>query len=267
MATIELFDRVSHAALYSKYRPTYSKSILDIIANYMTRKCVDRQLAVDVACGNGQSTFYLCDFFQQCIGVDISKAQIDQAQEKCKSDDRKGIQFMVGNGMELPVETSSADAVTVAQAWHWMVPSLSTFYSEAKRILKPNGCLAVYGYGNIQIANSKCNSLIRNFYSNTLKGYWHEQRRHIDNEYAEVNLPFSSVERHNIDMIKSLSVLELIGYVSSWSGYINYCDKNPDNNVLQELQTNLLELSTADKDSDMHLEVNFPVFIIIGQNN
>ena len=265
MTTIQLFEKASHAHIYSKFRPSYPKAILDLVSGYITKHGGGFDLAVDVGCGSGQSTFYLKDRFKHCIGVDISKAQVQEAQLKGEQVHCKNVEFKVGNGMDLPVETSSADAVTIAQAWHWMT-NLDTFYSECKRILKPKGSLAVYGYGNVQLLNDQCNLLVRDFYKNTLNGCWHKERHHIDNEYAEVALPFSNVERHDTEMSKTFSVEDFIGYVSTWSGYERYCELNPNNHVLQELQSGITELlAKKGGGGNNNLDATFPIFLILGQ--
>ena len=269
MATIRLFEQASHARVYSKYRPTYPKTVLDIISGYITRNGGGHELAVDIACGSGQSTFYLLESFQRCIGVDISEAQISEAQKKCEQQGYgKNIHFMVGNGIETPVEAASADVITIAQAWHWMCNNLEELYSECKRILKPNGCLVVYGYGNVQVVNNDSSkSLVTDFYSKTLQGCWHKERSHIDNEYAEVNLPFGNIERHDIEMTKTTTLSDFIGYVSSWSGYQKYCEVNPGNKVLEELHGQLMELCSSAKSDNVYLKTRFPVFLILGQKN
>ena len=54
--------------------------------------------------------------------------------------------FSVASETQLPVASSSIDLVAAAQAVHWFQP-IDAFYKEAHRVLKPHGCLAVYGYG------------------------------------------------------------------------------------------------------------------------
>lgn len=262
---IRLFEQASHAQVYSKYRPTYPKALLQILSSYILRNGGGKDLAVDVACGSGQSTFYLLDCFRECIGVDISKAQIAEAQKQCKANGCKNVRFVEGDATKLPLESFSADAITMAQAWHW-IPDVDGFYSECKRVLRPSGCVAVYGYGNVQLLNDACNSLVRNFYVDTLKGCWHKERQHIDNEFANVVLPFSNTERHDTEMVKTFTLEDFIGYVSSWSGYQKYCELNPENKALEELQGKLAELLyTPESCSEVMLEAKFPVFLILGQ--
>lgn len=268
MATVQLFERASHAHTYSKYRPTYPKTLLKLLSGYFSRNSCGNDLAVDVGCGSGQSTFQLAEYFSQCTGVDISKAQVAEAQKNCDEKGYGNVRFVVGNGLDLPMEVSSVNVITIAQAWHWL-PNVKQFYSECNRVLKPGGCLAVYGYGNVQILNSSCNSLIQNFYANTLKGCWHKARNHIDNEYVEVDLPFANTERHDIEMEKNFSLRDFIGYVSSWSGYEKYCELNPKNTELQALQDKFEELLSEGDDSgdgsEVVVETKFPLFVIIGQ--
>ena len=101
--------------------------------------------ALDVACEFGQSTFLLCEKFQQVTCVDISKTNVKEALSRRHNSDYSNIDFMVGDPHSLPIETSSVDLLTCAMAWHLLDPE--RFYAEAKRVLKPGGCLAIYGYG------------------------------------------------------------------------------------------------------------------------
>lgn len=264
MATIQLFEKASHALVYSRYRPTYPKGLLEVLSGYFSRNGCGHDLAVDVGCGSGQSTSQLTEYFSQCIGVDISKAQVGEAQKKCEQEGRENVRFVVGNGMDLPVETSSVNAITIAQAWHWL-SDVGKFYFECNRVLKPGGCLAVYGYGNVKLLDRSCNSLVRNFYENTLKGCWHKERYHIDNEYAEVDLPFTNTERHDIEMTKNFALDDFIGYLSSWSGYQKYCELKPGNVELQVLRDKLAEQVSGSEVTEVIVETTFPVFVLLGQ--
>ena len=67
----------------ARFRPVYPKELRNIIIKYM--RCAGKvryDVALDVACGSGQSTFLLCESFKKVIGVDVSKTQIEQANIK-----------------------------------------------------------------------------------------------------------------------------------------------------------------------------------------
>ena len=277
MATIRVFEQAAHAQLYSKFRPIYPQKILDIISGFISRNGGGFGVAVDVACGSGQSTFYLSSRFQNCFGFDISEAQVECAQQKHRELNVRNVSFKVANAASLPLENASVDLVSCAQAWHWMDPD--QLYHEADRVLKPKGCLAVYGYGNCRLLNQECNRLVSHFYSSTLKGFWNDRRRHIDQLYQEVSLPYQNSERHDLDsgISSSMKLPHFIGYVSSWSGYQNYCDRNPGNSVLEDLQQNMegvlkeddsgckTQVSSGSDSSSLVVDVVFPVFLILGQ--
>ena len=142
MTTISKYENSEHAACYAKFRLVYPKTVADMITSFMkTNGSSGFKVAVDVACGSGQSTFLLCDYFEEVVGFDISEAQITQAKLKLKEEQlkipKKGIEFKIGNAHNLPLESSSVDLLTCAMAWHWLDAEL--FYAEAKRVLKPNG--------------------------------------------------------------------------------------------------------------------------------
>ena len=267
MASIELFEKASHALKYSKYRPTYPTSLVDLLLGYISRRGASQDVVIDVGCGSGQSTFQLEDHFSRCIGVDISSAQIKEAREKARNRSRDNVTFMVGGATEIPVEANSVDLVTIAQAWHWL-PDPSLFYSECKRVLKPNGCLAVYGYGNVHLRNDSANAFVKDFYVNTLNGCWHSERRHIDDEYSEVTLPFSNTERHDLVMSRETSLSDFIGYVSSWSAYEKYCELNPENTALSDMEAKIKAELTGENvcsSNDVKIDMSFPLFVILGQ--
>lgn len=260
--SIRLFEEMAHASIYRKFRPTYPQKILELISSYVKARSGRFDLAVDVACGSGQSTFYLQDTFRQCIGVDISKAQVEQAQAFSEEKKANNVKFMEGSADRLPMEDSSVDVVTIAQAWHWLEPSL--FYNECKRVLCPGGTLAVYGYGQGHLTNKKSDALLQHFYKVILKGYWHERREHIDNEYKEVILPFDDTEQHDFTMSKQLSLDSYFGYVSTWSAYQKYGERNPGNSVLEELKEKITAVLQGYGNGSTDVQVVFPVFLILG---
>lgn len=54
---------------------------------------------------------------------------------------------------------NSVDLVTTAQALPWL--NLDLFYKEVRRVLKPNGVFAAYGYGINVLQDESANKLIK----------------------------------------------------------------------------------------------------------
>ena len=80
-----LYEDDDHAKLYSKFRPTYPKDLIDFIVTYCKEKINQStnspsSLAVDIGCGPGQSTRLFADHFDKVIGFDISEAQINEVR-------------------------------------------------------------------------------------------------------------------------------------------------------------------------------------------
>lgn len=119
--TIRLFEQASHSVDYSRFRPTYSQSILHLLLGYSSRRGGGgNDLALDLACGSGQSTFYLRHNFQRCLGIDISREQIKQARSLCEEMKVSNVGFQTGDVTYLPLEDSCADLITIATGWHWI---------------------------------------------------------------------------------------------------------------------------------------------------
>lgn len=162
-----LFEGAAHVGKYAKFRPAYPKQIPDTIVNYCQKTCKNFECALDVGCGSGQGTHQLCNYFKRITGVDVSKAQIMLAH-KAFSASHPQMTFLVGPAEDLFFqEADSVDLVTVAQAIHWIL-DVDRFYGEVKRVLRPGGTLAIYGYGNVRLDKQETS----NIFSQVILGFW-----------------------------------------------------------------------------------------------
>lgn len=260
---VRLFEQATHAQLYAKFRPTYPRTVLETICNFITKHGGRFDAAADIACGSGQSTFYLCERFKQCVGVDISTPQVEEGRKEAQKRGIQNVEFKVGSAYDLPVEDSSMNLVACAQAWHWLEPEV--FYKEADRALRSHGCLAVYGYSNCELANKECNQLVSHFYSYTLKGCWHAGRNHIDDLYYHCRLPYEVTERYDLQSPTSMALPDFIGYISSWSGYRKYLERNPETTVLARLQEQMQAvLEPSAEGQTPQVDMVFPIFLLLG---
>ncbi len=142
---IRLFEGNEHAKSYAKFRPTYPAEVFETVVAFSRQKGGGHGLALDVACGTGQSTLPLASYYDQVIGSDISKAQIEQAPKNFEN-----VSFQVGSAEDLGLfEESSIDLITCAQGAHWL--NHAVFFKEVDRVLTPGGTIALYGYGNVKL--------------------------------------------------------------------------------------------------------------------
>lgn len=64
----KFFEDTAHAALYAKYRPELPNFIALKMINFMKKRSCDFNLAMDVGCGNGQSTQVFSPYFSKNFG-------------------------------------------------------------------------------------------------------------------------------------------------------------------------------------------------------
>lgn len=255
--SIRLFEDSGHTSEYAQYRPTYPDSLFDKIAAHCGYNKSKLDIAVDVGCGNGQATLKLKDYFKQVIGTDVSPGQIEQA----KKYEDSNITFRCSQAEHMPfIDNESVDLVLAAQAYHWF--DHEKFHKEAKRILKKNASIIIVGYGVNVLDNTEADRLVDHFYSNDLKGFWDDRRKHIDNHFQDFNLPFNKFERNGSDCIeRNLTVDDFVGYIGTWSAWKTYLKKNPNAKLLDNLKEKLKEIY-----GDRKILVKWPIFILFGKN-
>ena len=260
------FENAELSAAYVKFRPVYPVCVGDIITSYMrSNGCSGFEFAVDAACGTGQSTFLLSGHFQRIVGIDISQTQIQQANLKLEGLENKhtkgNIKFIVGDAHNLPIESSSVDLLTCAMAWHWL--DAEKLYTEARRVLKPGGCLAVYGHGGLVSDNERIKIAFDSFYDELFKfNCFAKENLHVRNNYQAVELPFSRAQRIEFDFQQKATMDQLLGMMSSMSMFRSLVEKYPENNILRRIKEDY-EVSSDKRDFE---EFTFPGFVIIGIN-
>ncbi|XP_045173877.2 putative methyltransferase DDB_G0268948 [Mercenaria mercenaria] len=258
--SIRLFDGKEHAELYAQYRPTYPSAVYTTIEEYYNEHkgaLCNTELAVDVGCGNGQSTVPLCKLFKRVIGYDVSEQQISSAPKGIAN-----LTFKVGSGEDLGfLKDNEVDLITIAQALHWM--DLENFYSEVRRVVKPGGVFAAYGYGNNVVDKVNAQDVVNEFYRDLLGTYWDKQRKHIDEHYRRMSHPFTDwkrVENDDIAIRRQMPVEAYIGYLSTWSAWRSYLKKHPGSDALEKVKE---KIEVVYKGSD--ISVQWPVFMLIGR--
>lgn len=118
------------ADVYEASRPGYP---LDAAA-WLVRNGQSR--VVDVGAGTGKLTRALLRDDREVIAVDPSEEMLRVLRSAIP-----GVETLVGTGERLPLPDESVDAVTFAQAWHWVDKRVASI--EVGRVLKPGGTLGL----------------------------------------------------------------------------------------------------------------------------
>ena len=192
------------SADYASYRPSYP---LDLV-NKLADLCPTQNRVLDCGCGTGQLSVLLAERFNEVIATDASVAQIAKAEQK----DR--VVYKTALAEQSGLDDESVDLITVAQAAHWL--DLDKFYKEVNRVAKPNGILALITYGVLHVEGA-ADSLVQDFYYQTIGPYWPAERRHVEEGYRSLPFPFAEITVPTITMQEFWNLDELLGYLNTWS--------------------------------------------------
>lgn len=193
-----------HAGDYAQARPTYPDALFAWIAG----QCARRELVWDAGCGNGQASLGLSRHFRRVHATDPSEAQIAAAPADVR------VQWRVEPAERCSLPTRSADLVTVAQAYHWF--DQARFCAEAKRVLRPEGIVALWTYGLSRVS-PKVDDLFLALYDDALGLYWPPERRHVENGYRSLPFPFEIIPAPRFEMRLQWTLPQYLAYLSSWS--------------------------------------------------
>ena len=195
----------SSASRYASYRPSYPPALFAWLAS----AAPDRRRAWDCGTGSGQAALPLADHFAQVVATDPSIAQLAHAAS------RAGVHYAAMSAEHSALADGSVSLVTVAQALHWF--DQPAFYTEARRVLRAKGLLAVWSYGLLTLHDPALDDIVRQFHGGTLAPYWPPERRLVDEGYESLDLPFRHVVPPSFSMRAEWALDHLAGYLSTWS--------------------------------------------------
>lgn len=201
---------------YAKYRPNYPAALFEFLAQAVK----PHELAWDCGTGNGQAALGLAAHFDRVIATDPSAKQIQNAVQHEKID------YFVAPAEQTSIPSHSVDLITVAQALHWF--RFEPFYEEVRRVLKPDGMLAVWCYGLSRI-NPEVDKVVRHYYMNVVGPYWPPERRYIDEKYRTIPFPFAELPAPEFHMKAEWRLNDFMGYLQTWSATQQFRQKNDQN--------------------------------------
>lgn len=232
---------------YQQYRPGYPDALFEWLASN-TPSC---QQAWDCATGNGQAAIALARHFSHVIATDGSEQQISAAMPSAIVD------YRVARETCDAINDDSIDIITVAQALHWF--DTENFFHEVRRVLKPGGLLAVWGY-NLLSVNAQIDDLIRKLYYETVGPYWPAERRLLEQGYEAITFPWKIMSTPVFNMRASWQRQQLIGYLGTWSA-VKYYEQDLGVNPLITLDEQLQRLWPDAAIYDIH----WPLALYVSQ--
>ncbi|WLQ16765.1 class I SAM-dependent methyltransferase [Hahella aquimaris] len=198
----KLFD--DKAEIYAKARPHYPKALYQWLAD----ACDGHERVWDAACGNGQAAANLREYFSVVEASDVSAAQIENAPTY------HGVHYSVQPCEQTGYPDDYFDAVCVALALHWF--DYEKFWPEVKRVLRPGGLFAAWGYSWPHLG-MELDGVLEQSLLQVIEPYWAPQNLLLWNEYKEVPFPFEPIRTPRFELIMPWTLDEFFSYLHSWS--------------------------------------------------
>jgi len=241
------FSRVASA--YATYRPQYPAELFA----YLASLAPERDLAWDCAAGTGQATLGLAQHFDRVIGTDASSAQIASAEPHPRVDYRVALAESSG------LADRSINLVTVAQAAHWF--DFDRFHREVRRVLVPDGVVALWSYGIHAVDGGPIDAIVGHFYTNVVGPFWPPERRLIEEGYRTIPFPFDEIDTPEFELVARWTLPELLGYLRTWSATTRYLETHGVDPVVALEQ----ELGPSWGPADQARRVRWPLALRAGR--
>jgi ubiquinone/menaquinone biosynthesis C-methylase UbiE len=248
MTFSDIFSK--HAHRYEAYRPTYPDALFAYLASLVRA----HDLAWDCATGNGQAALGLTEHFRAVVATDASRPQLALARSQ------KQIIYVQALANRTPLPDGSVDLVTVASAFHWL--DFSRFYDEVRRVAKPDGILACWGY-KVPSVTPEVDAVIQRLDSEVLRHFWLPETRLAVEGYRTIPFPFDEIDTPPFRMTHEWKLEQLIGFLGTWSASLRY-RKQTGRQPTDEIRD---ELAGAWGDPQQERQVAWDLFMRVGRVN
>jgi ubiquinone/menaquinone biosynthesis C-methylase UbiE len=206
------------AAAYARHRPRYPDALFAYLASLVS----EHECAWDCATGNGQAATMLAPHFKRVIATDASAGQIAHAEPA------SNVVYRAVTAEQSGLDVASVDLLTVAQAAHWF--EFEKFYTEARRVVKPQGVLALWTYTVAEIEPS-IDEALQEFY-NAVAPYWPPERRWVDEKYKTIPFPFDEITPSRVFVMEAAWTCDdVLGYLNTWSSVKEFRKRHGTNPV------------------------------------
>lgn len=198
-----------HADRYARYRPQYPPALFEYFATLTPR----HERALDCATGSGQAALGLAAHFDCVVATDGSIQQLQHAHAHPR------VHYVCNLAEQPAFKDASFDLVTVAQAAHWF--DHARFYAGVRRVLRPEGALAVSTYGMARI-DPAIDVEVDRFYNDVIGRYWPPERRYIESLGRDMPFDLREEPAPPFEMVVHWDLDTYLGYVETWSAVQRY---------------------------------------------
>lgn len=238
-----------NSSQYAEFRPQYP----DLLFKYL-KAIAGNGYVLDCGSGSGQCTQKLSYHFQHVIAADLSFELLNKAITL------SNVYYIQSSAEKLPIRSTSIDLICVAQAIHWF--SLNEFYSEVKRVLKPNGIIAAWCYNQAEI-EPKIDDIIKKVYLKIISSSQipSRERQYLYGHYQALPFPFERILTPNFNLEMNWNLMQWIGYMNTWPSILEY-KKKFGINLVSEIEE---DLSTLWGDHFASKSINWSIHLLVGR--
>lgn len=238
----------THAAAYAQFRPHYPEALY----TFLFEQCDRRHLAWDCATGSGQAAIALASRFESVVASDASLRQLVRAEAP------DPVFFLQSLAEQAPLPDAGVDLIAVAEAVHWF--ALDDFYREARRILRPGGLLAVWGYEVVEVSPA-VDACVQVFNREVLRDDWPERIHFLYEHYETLPFPFHELTTPAFVMEVEWDLPALLGFISTWSAIGPFTETHG----WAPVEDFVRQLTTAWGDPNRRRTCRWPLFMKLGR--
>ncbi|XP_050733654.1 putative methyltransferase DDB_G0268948 isoform X5 [Eriocheir sinensis] len=178
----------------------------------------------------------------------------------------------VSGAESLPFPDNSLQLVTAGQACHWF--DMPKFLKEVDRVLVPGGVVALYCYLLPRVVDphlgERLSAMFSEVYDDLLAGCWGEGLKDVNDCYRDpkFTIPYPDSSRDDShSLMTELSVAELTLFMTTWSGFNTYRERNGEaaaQKLLDDFQKKVmttLGVSTPPENTRLQLDTHFPLLM------